>query len=176
MPAISHQTVRLSKGKHGSPQDGACVMELASMLAGEPFTDHPFSVCPVIASFLRAYNDAIDDRRRQDLYPYASRAVGSRAGADVSRRRAERLHAWARELHQRRWTRLLSFERPGFAWRRGKPSARAIGTYAVHEIRRHSDETHAEALAVLDELLEVGAEGHAPAPAGIDPQVLTPIP
>ena len=27
------------------------------MLAGEPFTDQPESVCPVIASFLRAYND-----------------------------------------------------------------------------------------------------------------------
>jgi hypothetical protein len=68
----SHQTIRLSKGKHASPSEGACVMELASMLAGEPFSDRPASVCPVIAGFMRAYNDRIDDERRQDLYRYAA--------------------------------------------------------------------------------------------------------
>jgi hypothetical protein len=54
-------------------------MELASMLAGEPFSDHPQSVCPVIGTFLRTYNDAIDDEGRQDLYEYASLAVGTTA-------------------------------------------------------------------------------------------------
>jgi hypothetical protein len=68
MALVSYQTITLSKGKHASPEDGASVMELASMLAGEPFSDHPQAVCPVIGSFLRAYNDRIDDRRRQDLY------------------------------------------------------------------------------------------------------------
>jgi hypothetical protein len=43
---VSHQTIRLSKGKHASAEQGACVMELASMLGGEPFNDHPGSVCP----------------------------------------------------------------------------------------------------------------------------------
>jgi hypothetical protein len=43
-------------------------MELASMLAGEPFSDQPKSVCPVVAAFLRGYNDAVDDETRQDLY------------------------------------------------------------------------------------------------------------
>jgi hypothetical protein len=62
MSPVSYQTIKLSKGKHTDPQDGACVMELASMLAGEPFTDHPASVCPVIGSFLRSYNDSITDR------------------------------------------------------------------------------------------------------------------
>ena len=67
MSPATHQTIKLSKGKHSSPESGACVMELASMLAGEQFTDHPWSVCPVVGSFLRAYNDAIDDDRRQDV-------------------------------------------------------------------------------------------------------------
>ena len=78
MGPVSHQTTKLSRGKHQSPDEGACVMELASMLAGEPFTDQPESVCPVIASFMRAYNDSIDDSRRQDLYAYAAKVVGSR--------------------------------------------------------------------------------------------------
>ena len=67
MAPISYQTITLSRGKHVSPEDGACAMELASMLAGEPFNDHPQSVCPVIGSFLRAYNDRIDDTDRLPL-------------------------------------------------------------------------------------------------------------
>ena len=59
MSSISHQTVRLSRGRHQGPDQGACVMELASMLAGEPFSDHPGSACPVIGAFLRAYNDGL---------------------------------------------------------------------------------------------------------------------
>jgi len=57
MEPVGYQTITLSQGKHGSPEDGVCVVELASILAGEPFTDHPQSVCPVIGAFLRAYND-----------------------------------------------------------------------------------------------------------------------
>ena len=87
---VSYQTVKLSRGKHSSPQDGVCVMELASMLAGEEFTDHPQAVCPVIGAFLRAYNDRVDDRSRQDLYAYAAMVVGTRSTIDVERQRAQR--------------------------------------------------------------------------------------
>ena len=79
MSTVSHQTIKLSRGKHSSPADGACVMELASMLAGEQFTDHPESVCPAIGSFLRAYNDSVSDERRQDLYDRAPRGLSGAA-------------------------------------------------------------------------------------------------
>jgi hypothetical protein len=46
----THQTVRLARGEHATPERGVCVMGLASMLAGEPFTDHPEAVCPAIAA------------------------------------------------------------------------------------------------------------------------------
>jgi hypothetical protein len=81
MPVVSHQTIRLSKGRHSSPESGACVMELASMLAGEQFTDHPRSVSRVVGAFLRCYNDMLDDTRRQDLYEYAAKVVGSARAA-----------------------------------------------------------------------------------------------
>src|ERR1700758_5144950 len=104
MSPVSYQTIKLSKGKHSSPDDGACVMELASMLAGEPFTDHPASVCPVIGSFLRSYNDSIDSERRQALYEYASRVVDSRTDAETRQMRAERLAEWAGEMQRTRRT------------------------------------------------------------------------
>jgi len=89
MPETMHQTVKLSRGKHSSPQRGACVMELASMLAGEPFSDRPDCVCPVLAGFLRVYNDQLDDDRRQDLFAYEARVVGSRS-ASVAQDRDDR--------------------------------------------------------------------------------------
>jgi hypothetical protein len=157
MSPVTHQTIKLSKGKHASPDDGACVMELASMLAGEPFSDHPAAVCPVIGSFLRAYNDSIDDDRRQDLYAYASRVVGSRAAISVQRDRAERLAEWAFEMQRRQWTsRYLPLARLRMASLRRQPSAHAVGTYAVRAIPKHTPETHAEALVLLDELLTIG--------------------
>jgi hypothetical protein len=78
MPELFHQTVRLDAGRHASPDHGMCTVELASVLAGEPFNDHPKSVCPVIAAFVRTYNDRVDAQRRQDLVPYAARIVGTR--------------------------------------------------------------------------------------------------
>jgi hypothetical protein len=62
-------------------------MELASMLANEPFSDRPPSVSPTIGAFLRTYNDGLDDERRQDLYAVAAAVVGSTRGRGVERRR-----------------------------------------------------------------------------------------
>src|SRR5690242_21203994 len=97
MSATSHQTVRLSRGRHQGPEQGACVMELASMLASEPFSDHPRTVCPVVGAFLRAYNDGLPDDRRQDLYEYAARVVGSASSRRVRRARAKRCLLWFSE-------------------------------------------------------------------------------
>jgi hypothetical protein len=155
MSRVSYQTIKLSKGKHTSPEDGACVMELASMLAGEPFTDHPASVCPVIGSFLRSYNDSIDDDRRQSLYEYASMVVGTRCGPRIQQVRAERLAEWADQIQR---TRKMWFVRSPLraVGHLRKPPADAIGSYAVHAIPKHTDQTHAAVLALIDELLALG--------------------
>ena len=73
-------------------------MELASMLAGEPFSGHPRSVCPVIGAFLRADNDRLDDCWRQDLYEYAANEVGTRITIEVERQRAQVCRAWMRRM------------------------------------------------------------------------------
>jgi len=155
MSPVSYQTIKLSKGKHASPEDGACVMELASMLAGEPFSDHPASVCPVIASFLRSYNDSIDEDRRQSLYECASRVVGSRAGHRIQEARVERLAEWADEVLRTR--RMWFLRSPLRALTRLRKSPiDAIGPYVVHTIPKHTDETHRAVLALVDELLVTG--------------------
>jgi hypothetical protein len=161
MAPVSYQTIKLAKGKHASPEKGVCVMELASMLAGEPFSDHPACACPVISSFLRSYNDSIDDGRRQDLYSYASKVVGSRAPASVQRARVDRLAAWGLEVHlsQQRWTRIVVPDR----WR-VLSRARGLETVVrltIDAIRKDIDRLHPEVLRLIDELLAMGRSERA---------------
>lgn len=155
MGPVTYQTIRLSKGKHTSKDHGACVMELSSMLADEPFSDHPASVCPVIASVLRAYNDSIDDQRRQDLYGYAAKVVGSRGSADLERARTEYVTAWVARPKARRWTRYLI---PGrLRAMSPRPPLDVLGAGAVRSLCTHDDRTHAKMLALIDTLLAMGA-------------------
>jgi hypothetical protein len=163
----SHQTVRLSQGKHRDPDHGACVMELASMLAGEPFSDRPRCVDPVIAGFLRTYNDGIDDRRRQDLYPLAAAVVGSRTVPSVQAERARLCLHWAQSRYGtgRRGMRKLLPKRPLLPdGRLGDDAAGTLaGRVAVkHACKRRAEGAHEAALAFVREMLAVGA---APAPA-----------
>ena len=65
------------------------------MLAGERFDDHPKSVCPVIAGFLRSLNDLLPDDELDQMYPYAPLAVGTAAPRRIRRARARRLLEWA---------------------------------------------------------------------------------
>jgi hypothetical protein len=152
---VSHQTTRLGSGRHDGPGEEVCVMELASMLAGERFTDRPAAVCPIIAAILRAYNDEIDDRRRQALYRFAADSVGTRGEFARQLERARMAIAWARERHEaaRWWLKLA----------RGTPNAPhpddgpdRIAAYVITSIGRRgrwSDETHRDALSLIDRLI-----------------------
>ena len=87
--------IRLTPGSHASPRDGACVVELASLIAGERFSDRPRCVDPVIAAFLRGWNDRATDPNRQRLRPYAELIVGTRASHERTRARREICLEWA---------------------------------------------------------------------------------
>jgi hypothetical protein len=147
----SHQTVRLSRGKHSSPAQGVCVMELASMLSGESFSDRPSCVDPVIGGLLRAYNDSVDGERRQDLYRLAAEVVGSASTIDVERARAARCLAFANQHRTRsRWGRRRP---PALAAHLGSD---APGVLAVRALGRIDDRAHGELLAFVAELLAIG--------------------
>jgi hypothetical protein len=94
----THQTVRLSAGSHSAPEEGACVLELASMLNGEPFSDRPRSVCPALREFLQGYNDGLPDDLRQELYALASDIVDTHATPAVTAWRARLCIGWARSV------------------------------------------------------------------------------
>jgi hypothetical protein len=156
--AISHQSVRLGAGRHPRPGAVVCVMELASMLAGERFGDRPVSVCPVIGAILRAYNDNVDDGRRQDLYRFAADAVDTRRDYRVQRRRADVALDWAVSRYQTRGGTLLS--PPDSEGPRDEIGHYVVGSLAGHGQRRGrwSDEEHASMIRLLEGLIEIDHE------------------
>jgi hypothetical protein len=126
-------------------------MELASMLAKEPFSDRPRSASPVIGAFLRTYNDGLDDHRRQDLYPLASRIVGSASRRSVERERASRCLEFARSL---------GAGLPAGRGAIGVASPEASGSWAALAALASgpSPEVHSRALVFAHELVDIVAQ------------------
>ena len=144
----SFQTVRLARGRHATPQQGVCTAELASMLAGERFTDQPRSSCPAVTAFVRGYNDGLDDAHRQALYPVAAMLVDSAAGADVTHERLWRCIMFARELRPRR----LGVLGPRLSYESDLVKCESAGRHAGRLARRHED-VHRQVMALLGEML-----------------------
>jgi hypothetical protein len=69
---------RLSRGRHRSAKTGACFMEFASYLAGEPWSDHPQCTDPLLSHLARAVNDRLSDARRGEIAPDIPRVIGLR--------------------------------------------------------------------------------------------------
>jgi hypothetical protein len=164
---VNYQTARLVVGHHAGPDDGVCVMELASMLAGEPFSDHPRSVSPTLAGLLRGYNDGLDYRRRQTLKHYASASVGTARGRTVERERRRLVRAWLADLDPA----------TGSLAAIGRRLAMLDLHHAGHSVAvrvRHDDDSklHASMLALFDALIAVGAPSSAPAAIAAERDVI----
>ncbi|MFF1816468.1 hypothetical protein ACFVWG_04185 [Kribbella sp. NPDC058245] len=66
----------LSRGKHRNPRKGACFMEFASYLAGEPWSDHPSCTHALLAGVARDVNDCTSDAGRTRLAPLIPSVIG----------------------------------------------------------------------------------------------------
>jgi hypothetical protein len=66
----------LSRGKHRNPRKGACFMEFASFVAGEPWSDHPDCTHPLLAALARDINDHIGDGARREIAPLVPEVIG----------------------------------------------------------------------------------------------------
>jgi hypothetical protein len=77
-PIIPNGVPQLSRGKHRSAKTGACFMEFASYLAGEPWSDSPQCTDPLLAHLARGVNDRLSDARRGEIAPEIPRVIGLR--------------------------------------------------------------------------------------------------
>lgn len=84
--------MKLSTGNHRPPApeaepEAACVMELVSYLAGEPWSDHPACACRSLTEAAICANDRGPQWVRDRLQTLAPRIVGTRAAPHVEIRR-----------------------------------------------------------------------------------------
>ena len=87
----------LFRGAH-SPDSTFCVMEAVAYVAGEPWSDSPECVSPVISTFLRSWNDSLDDDARQMLKPLIPKVIGTHTTSAAEDKRAWMATDWlARE-------------------------------------------------------------------------------
>jgi hypothetical protein len=140
-------------------------MELAAMLAGEPFTDRPRAVCPVIGAMLREYNDALDDDRRQDLYLYASKIVGTRSTLTVERQRIARCMSWVAETRLTRGRFGRAMDRVLLFGDTEEITAERMAARIARTVGRPNDRVHRSMLALIDELCRIGARPAVGSPA-----------
>ncbi len=87
----------LAKGAHARPEDGACLMEYVSILAGEKFSDRPGCTHPVLATVARNVNDRLADADRHLLVPLIGRLFGTAEAGTPAERQvlSVRLAVWS---------------------------------------------------------------------------------
>jgi hypothetical protein len=104
----------LAYGTHATPEDGRCAMEWVSHLAGEPHTDEPRCVSPVLRALCIALNDGLDDEPRQRLRPYLTRTIGT-ADDGLDSTRAWLAMDWLIRIYTPAWLWLADLRASGDA-------------------------------------------------------------
>ena len=103
------EKMTIGMGAHLCLEDGACVMELVSYVAGERWSDHPRCASPAISSFLRAWNDGMNDEDRQQLRKFIV-PLSQTAAPALEAQRAYLAIDWSIRIALVAWLRLGKYE------------------------------------------------------------------
>lgn len=68
----------LARGSHRTPEQGTCLMEYVSVLAGLPFADRPGCTHPLLTWLAQRVNDGVSDAARPRLVTVAPDLIGTR--------------------------------------------------------------------------------------------------
>ncbi len=94
------KTFVFGHGDHDTREQGMCLMEAVSYLAGEPHSDRPQCTSPVLTAIAIELNDSYADTsednaaRQQALADLPWRLIGTRADEAVEFERLRRLRDW----------------------------------------------------------------------------------
>ena len=98
-------SITLEHGSH-SPDHTFCVMEAVAYIAGEPWSDAPECVSPVITAFMVNWNDSLNDEDRQMLKPLIPKVIGTRTSKKDEETRAWMATDWLARECAPAWLRL----------------------------------------------------------------------
>ena len=98
----------LAYGAHDSSDAGMCAMEAVAFLAGEPHSDAPQCTCPVIAAFVRFWNDGLpsDEDRVRLLGPLLTEILDTRGSEALAERRSLMAFDWLVRVQTPAWMHL----------------------------------------------------------------------
>ena len=102
-------TITLAKGSHASFEQGACLLEGVSYVAGESFTDSPQCASKILGAFGRSLNDVLPDEKRQRLVPLVPLIVGT-AGDGFDQERGLMAADWLIRVYTPTWLRLANLD------------------------------------------------------------------
>jgi len=100
------EALNLKQGAHEPSSQEMCVMEAVAYIANEPWSDHPQCASPVIATFMRSYNDSVSDEVRQTLKQFIPRLIGTKGSVEIEERRSLVAADWLVRVHTPAWLRL----------------------------------------------------------------------
>jgi hypothetical protein len=83
----SAQPKDLDAGGHRDAGEGMCATEAVAWIAGEPHSDQPECLSPVLARLLRGLNDSLEPAERQQLKPLLAPCVGTASDDKDEQRR-----------------------------------------------------------------------------------------
>jgi hypothetical protein len=106
MKTLDISTLTLASGAHKSIEQGACVMEAVSYISGEPWSDSPKCVSPLLAKFCRTLNDAMQDEERQQLKELIPILSGTNTGAADDQKRGLMCVDWIVRTYTPAWMEL----------------------------------------------------------------------
>jgi hypothetical protein len=104
----------LAHGTHDSPRDGRCAMEWVSYLAGEPHSDEPVCVSPVLRAMCISLNDGLEFVPRQRLRTYLARTIGT-AQDGLDQQRGWMAMDWLTRVYTPAWLHLGGLDEPAGA-------------------------------------------------------------
>jgi hypothetical protein len=99
------EAITIDAERHPRRGTRLTVMELAAWLAGEPHTDDPVSVSPVLRTYTRHLGRGLDDTRRQALKAVVQRLVDTADRSEDDHARAWLLTDWLVREHAPPWLR-----------------------------------------------------------------------
>src|ERR1700675_4451099 len=100
----------LKKGAHDENGAGnPCVMEAVAYVAGRPWTDSPPCVSPVIAFFMRNWNDNLPSDKGRDrlLKPLIPVLIGTKSSNELETKRSYMALDWLIRVHTPKWLELV---------------------------------------------------------------------
>jgi hypothetical protein len=142
--------IHLLGGAHDANADREwCLLEAAAYMAGEPWSDHPDCVSPVIAAFGRRWNDDLDDEGRQRLVALLPKMIGTRTTEADESIRAWMCTDWMVRSYLPAWLDLAGLTEQASTVRAFPPltSAATVQMDVLDRVRQDADADAAGAAA-----------------------------